>query len=384
MSRFRTVIGSLVVLVVIAGLVVFGILPRLRAREVLKNDTEHESQPTVTVVRPKKAAPSEEVVLPGNIQAFVDAPIYARTNGYLRRWYFDIGSHVRKGQLLATIESPEVDRQLQQAKEDLRTQQANLQLARSTATRYVDLFKSDSVAKQDVDNAVQGEAARNAAVKGAQANVQRLQEMVDFERVYAPFDGVITARNIDTGQLIESGSAGGPARELFHIAALDKLRVFVQVPQTYSHATLPGLPTDLTFPELAGRRFPAKLVRTARSIDQTTRTLMVEVDIANTTGLLFPGAYTEVHFKVGSKVPALMVPTTSLIFRAEGLRVPVVENDNHVHMTPVIVGRDMGNTIEVLSGLKENARIVDNPSDSLVDNELVRVVESKPQIAAEK
>ncbi len=382
-SRMRAIFGLLVAVAIVAALVVFGILPRLRARQVLRDQTNRSAEPAVNIIRPKRGSPAEEVVLPGNIQAFMDAPIYARTNGYLRHWYFDIGAHVRKGQLLADIESPEVDRQLQQAKEDLRTEQANLELAKITATRYVDLFKTDSVSKQDVDNAVQGAAARNATVLSAQANVSRLQQLVDFEKIYAPFDGVVTARNTDVGQLIDSGSSTGATRELFHVAAVDKLRVFVQVPQTYSHEAVPGMKADLTLPELAGRRFPGTLVRTARAIDNVTRTLTVEVDVPNTSGLLFPGAYTEVHFKIKSATPALIIPATSLIFRSQGLRVPVIDSDNRVHLQSVTAGKDFGNTVEILVGLSENAAIVANPPDSLVDGEIVRVVAPRATAADE-
>lgn len=375
-SRVRSVLAVLVVLIIIAVVVAAGIIPRMRAQKVLRQETSLAAEPEITITKPQKATPSEEVVLPGNIQAFIDAPIYARTNGYLKRWYFDIGAHVRQGQLLAEIESPEVDHQLTQAKEDLATAQANLNLAQITAKRYVDLFKTDSVAKQDVDNAVQDAAAKNTIVKSAQANVLRLQQMVDFEKIYAPFDGVITARNTDIGQLIDSGSAGGPARELFHVAAVNRLRVFINVPQVYSHATKPGIIADLTLPELPGRRFPGKLVRTADSIDPSTRTLLVEVDVVNSTGLLFPGAYTEVHFHIQSNGRTMIIPSASLIFRSEGLRIPVVRG-KRVSLLPVVVGRDFGNTIEVLSGLNSDDSVVLNPPDSLVDGEIVRVIQGK-------
>ena len=377
MSRLRLIIGLFIVLLVVGAVVAMGIIPRIRAKQALRNETQLEAEPAVVVLRPTLAAPAEEVVLPANIQAFIDAPIYARTNGYLRHWYFDIGAHVKKGQLLADIESPEVDRQLEQAKEDLRTSQANLQLAQITATRYVGLFKTDSVAKQDVDNAVQTAAAQNATVKAAQANVQRLQQLVDFEKVYVPFDGVITARNTDIGQLIDSGSSGGVQRELFHVAAIDKLRVFVPVPQVYSHATVPGIQAELTLQELPGRRFVGTLVRTAKSIDPTTRTLLVEVDVVNSSGLLFPGAFTQIHFKIKSTNPTLIIPSASLIFRAKGLRVAVLGDGNRALLVPVTLGRDFGNTVEVITGLTANASIIANPPDSLVDGELVRVVSSK-------
>ncbi len=377
MRRVRTAVGLLVVLAVVAALVGLGIVPRLRARQALREQTDRVAQPAVSVIHPTRSAPAEEVVLPGNIQAFIDAPLYARTSGYVRHWYFDIGARVKKGQLLADIESPEINRQLQQAEEDLKTEQANLQLAQITATRYTDLFKTDSVARQEVDNAVGAAAARNATVKAAQANVQRLQQLVEFEKIIAPFDGVVTARNTDIGQLIDAGSSGGPNRELFHIAAIDRLRVFVQVPQKYSHETVPGMTADLTLPELPERRFQGTLARTARSFDLTTRTLLVEVDIVNKTGLLMPGAYAKIHFKIKSQEPALLIPPTSLVFRAQGLRVPVVGDGNKVHLLTVTPGRDFGNTIEIVAGLSENASVVANPPDSLVEGEIVRIVQPK-------
>jgi RND family efflux transporter MFP subunit len=384
MPRLRTVLVLLLVLVIAAVVVASGIIPRLRSRQVLRQQTDIAAEPTVTVVPPERGTPSEEVVLPGNIQAFVDAPIYARTSGYLKRWYFDLGAHVKQGQLLAEIESPEVDQQLQQAREDLRTAQANLKLSQITADRYVGLFKTDSVSKQDVDNAVQDAAAKAATVKAAQANVGRLEQLVSFEKIYVPFDGIITARNTDIGQLIDSGSSGGVGRELFHVAAINKLRVFVNVPQVYSHVTVPGLKADLTLPELPGRRFSGTLVRTAQSLDPATRTLMVEVDVVNSTGLLYPGAYTEVHFKISPSRPSLLIPSTALLFRREGLHVPVVVNGNRVSLVPVTLGRDFGNSVEVVSGLSEDAQVIADPPDSLVDGEIVRIAQPKRVKKAEQ
>ncbi len=374
MRRLRTLLLLIAVLAAAAYAVVSGIIPRLRAREVLRQQTDYTASPTVSVVTPKKEALSEEVILPGNIQAFTDAPIYARTSGYLKKWYFDIGAHVKQGQLLAEIESPEVEQQLQQAREDLDTSQANLKLAQITASRYTDLFKSDSVAKQEVDNAVQDAAAKGATVKASQANVRRLQQLVDFQKIYIPFDGVVTARNTDIGQLIDSGSSGGPTRELFHVASVNKLRVFVNVPQMYSHDAKPGIKADLTLPEIPGKRFTGTLVRTADSMDPNTRTLLVEVDVANPTGTLYPGAYTEVHFKVGSAVPTFLVPPTTLIFRSEGLRAATVVNGNRASLIPVTLGRDLGTQVEVVSGLTMNSQLILNPPDSLVDGETVRIV----------
>jgi RND family efflux transporter MFP subunit len=374
--RIRNAVGLLIVLIVVGVIVAAGILPRIRQRQLLRQQTQYSAEPVVVVTHPERENPAEEVVLPGNMQAFIDSPIYARTNGYLKAWYHDIGQHVKQGELLAVIESPEVDQQLAQAKEDLSTAQANLKLAQITAARYTDLFKTDSVAKQEVDNAVQDAQAKSTTVKSAQANVARLQQMVDFEKVYAPFNGVITARNTDIGQLIDSGSSGGSTRELFHVAAIDKLRVFTNVPQVYSHAARPGITADLTLPDLPKRRFRGKLVRTAESMDPNTRTLLVEIDVNNNSGLLFAGAYAEVHFKIHSNGTTLVVPSTSLVFRSEGLRVPVVE-ENRVALLPVLVGRDFGTTMEILSGLKDDAQVILNPPDSLVDGELVRVVPAK-------
>jgi RND family efflux transporter MFP subunit len=381
--RLAGVLILLVAIAVAAGIAISGIAPRLRARQNLREETDRLAAPPVNVIHPARATRAEEVVLPGNIQAFTDAPIYARTNGYLKRWYFDIGAHVKTGALLAEIESPEIDQQLQQAREELNTAQANLRLGQLTANRYTDLFKTDSVARQDVDNAVQDAAAKAATVKSAQANVARLEQLVGFEKIYAPFDGILTARKTDVGQLIESGSSGGAARELFHMAAIDRLRVFVNVPQVYSHDAKPGMLIDLTLPEMPGRRFTGKLVRTAGSIDPTTRTLTVEVDVSNTAGLLFPGAYAEVHFKIQSSAETLTVPSTSLIFRGKELRIPVVENGNRIVLKAVTPGRDFGNTIEILSGLSAGAAVVANPPDSLVEGETVRVVPARQENQAE-
>jgi RND family efflux transporter MFP subunit len=382
MKRIRFFILVVLVLAVIAFVVAGGILPRLRQQSALKHYTQISAEPVVTVTHPKIGNPAEEVILPGNIQAFIDTPIYARTSGYLKAWYFDIGAHVKRGQLLAVIESPEVDQQLQQAREDLNTSQANLKLAQITASRYLDLFKSDSVAKQEVDNAVQDAAAKSATVKSAQANVARLEQMVAFEKVYTPFDGVVTARNTDIGQLIQAGETGtgspaGAGKELFHVAAVDRLRVFVDVPQVYSHAARPGIKADLTLPEVPGHRFQGTLVRTADAMDPNTRTLTVEIDVVNTTGMLYPGAYTQVHFKIKSDQVTLIVPASSLVFRSEGLRLPIVVNGNQISLVPVVLGRDFGDTVEVVSGLSENAAVVENPPDSLVQGEIVRVVRSR-------
>jgi len=363
---------AVIALLIVAAVVVAGVLPRLKARAALRTATYENAIPTVNVIHPKMGAPQNEIVLPGNIQAFNDSPIYARTDGYLRKWYVDIGTHVKAGQLLAEIETPEVDQQLDQARADLNTAQANLQLSQITAERYQGLAQSDSVSKQDVDNATSDFAAKKAMVASAQSNVKRLEELQSFEKIYAPFDGVITARNTDIGHLINSG-AGAPATELFHIAAVHELRVYVNVPQEYSPSAKPGLTADLTFQEFPGRHFKGTLVRTADAIDQASRTLLVEVDVDNRSGELLPGAYTEVHLKVPSGSPAYILPVSALIFRAAGLQVGTVRDGNKAELVNITLGRDMGNEVEVVSGLNAGDLVIVNPPDSLISGETVRV-----------
>src|SRR5580704_10640018 len=383
-SRGRTIVIVVVLLAVAAVLVITGIVPRLRASRALAAETNELAAPTVLVSQPKPGAPSQEIVLPGNIEAFVDSPIFARTNGYLKRWYFDIGSHVKQGQLLAEIESPEIDHELSQAQADLGTALANQHLSEITANRFSDLIKQDAVSQQDTDNAVSDLAARNTAVKSAQANVDRLRQLVAFEKVYAPFDGVVTARNTDIGQLIDSGAAGGAPRSLFQMAALNRLRVFINVPQIYSQAATPGLTADLMFAEFPGRRFPGKLVRTSRSIDPTSRTLNVEVDVDNSKGELFPGAYAEVHLKLKDGLRrTLVIPVSALMFRREGLNVAVAKSDNTAQLLPITLGRDFGDVAEVVTGLTGEERVISNPPDSIIDGERLNVqIENRPTTGA--
>ena len=381
-STGRTVAIVLLALVVVGLLVVSGIVPRLRSRNALAAETNELAAPTVMVIQPKRGAPSQEIVLPGNIQAFVDAPIYARTNGYLKRWYFDIGSHVKRGELLAEIESPEVDQQLSQAQADLGTAVANLHLSQITESRLSDLIKQDAVSQQETDNAVSDLAARNTAVKSAQANVDRLKQLVDFEKVYVPFDGVVTARNTDTGQLIDSGASGGQARSLFQIASINRLRVFISVPQIYSQAATPGLTANLTFSEFPGRQFQGQLVRTSRSIDPTARTLNVEVDVDNSKGELLPGAYTEVHLKLKEGIPTITIPVSALMFRKEGLRVAVAKSDKTAALIPVTLGRDFGDFAEITTGLTGQEQVISNPPDSIIDGERLNVQTATQQTTA--
>lgn len=358
-------------------LVVGAILPRVRARAALRAETNELAVPTVIVVQPKRAAPGQEVVLPANVQAFKDAPIYARTNGYLKRWYVDIGGRVKAGQLIAEIDTPEVNQQLGQARADLDTAVANLKLSQITASRYEGLLKTDSVSQQDADNAAGDLAAKKAILESSQANVRRLQDLQSFEKIYAPFNGVITARNTDIGQLIDSGGNSGSRVELFHISDPSILRVYVNVPQVYSQAAKPGLKADLTFQEFPGRRFQGTLVRTAEAIDQASRTLLVEIDVANPTGELLTGAYSEIHLKLPGNVASFTVPANTLLFRAEGLQVAIVK-DGKTDLIPITVGRDYGASVEVLSGLTGDENIILNPSDSIISGQPVRMAQPSP------
>lgn len=368
-------LAVLVVLTAIAVIVIVGVRSRSRAAGQLKKDTDTLASPRVSVIHAERSAPQQEIVLPGNVQAFSDAPIYARTNGYLKHWYVDIGTHVKKGQLLADIDTPEVDQQLQQARADLTTSEANHQIAEITAKRYQDLLNTQSVAKQDVDNAVANMQATQAQVQSAQENVKRLEDLQSFEKIYAPFDGVITARNIDIGDLINAGS-GSSAQELFHISSTNVLRVYVSVPQIYSAATRPGIKAYLTLPEFANRKFPGTLVRTANAITQASRTLLIEVDVNNASGTLLPGAYAEVHIGLPGKASTYIVPIATLIFRSQGTQLATVDDGKYAKLIPVTLGRDFGTRVEVVSGITDQDSIIVNPPDSLVNGEEVRVAKA--------
>lgn len=373
-SRGGAIAFVIIVLIVAAVVAVAGILPRLRARTKLQDETNALAAPSVLVAKPQQGKPTEELVLPGNVFPYVDSPIYARTNGYLRKWYFDIGAHVKKGQLMAEIESPEVDQQLAQAKADLLTAQTNAKYAQTTSTRYHDLLKTNAVSQQDTENFTTQASATSTQVQSALANVQRLEQLVSFEKIYAPFDGILTARNVDIGQLIDSGAT----KELFHLAAEQTLRVYVNVPQVYSVACKPGLAALLTVPEYPGRNFPGKIVRTSKAIDPASRTLLVEVDVDNRAGDLVTGAYAQVHFKLSNAQPSLIIPVPALIFRAEGLQVATVVNGK-AKLVPITIGRDDGRVVEVTQGLQPDDEVIQDPPDSVVDGEVVNVVRPQQQ-----
>jgi RND family efflux transporter MFP subunit len=349
---------------------ILGIVPRVRARTTLQQQTDALAAPDVQVARPRPGQVAEEVVLPGNVQAFTDAPIYARTSGYLKAWSFDIGAHVKKGQRLAVIASPEVDQQLAQARADLATAEANSKYAETQSTRYQDLLNENAVSKQDTDNFRAQASSTGNQVAAAQANVRRLGQLTEFENVVAPFDGVVTARNVDVGTLIDAGAG----RELFHLASDQVLRVYVNVPQVYSRTTVPGMTAALTVPEHPGRTFDGKIVRTSNAIDPAFRTLLVEVDVDNHARELYPGEYAQVHFELpGDARQGLILPVPALMFRSEGLRVAVVRGDK-ARLVPITIGRDDGRTVEVSEGLAPTDLVIQNPPDSLIDGETVHVV----------
>jgi RND family efflux transporter MFP subunit len=373
------VLIAIIAVIVVIAIVIAGVVPRLRAKAALRVETNSLAVPEVQVIQPKRGSTAQEIILPGNIQAFIDAPIYARTNGYLRSWTSDIGARVKKGQLLAEIETPEVDQQLLQARADLNTAQANENLSQITFNRFEGLKNTDSVSTQDVDNAAGDYAAKKAIVDSARSNVNRLEDLQSFEKIYAPFDGVITARNTDVGQLIDSGSSGGVAKELFHIAAIRTLRVYINVPQQYSVAAKPGIVADLSLAQFPGRTFQGKLVRTANAIDLATRTLLVEVDVDNATGELLPGAFAEVHLKLPTEIPSYILPVNALIFRAQGLQIATVDNGNRAKLVTIVLGRDFGATVEVVSGLTDADKVIVSPPDSLVDGEQVQIAQPDQQ-----
>jgi RND family efflux transporter MFP subunit len=368
-------LGLVIAAIVFAAVLVSGILSRVRAAKTLRTETAQAALPAVSVVSPKQVAASDEIILPGNVEPFISSPIYSRTNGYLEKWYFDIGAHVRKGQLLAVIQTPEVDQQLQQARSNLLTAQANLELASVTKNRYQGLLKSNAVSQQDVDNAVGTYNANKAIVEADKATVEQYSALVSFEKIYAPFDGVITARNTDIGDLINSGSGTGVKTDLFHIAQPGKLRVYVNVPEEYSQGIKTGMTADLSLAEFPDRKFQGKLVRTADSINVTTRTLLVEIDVENPTGTLLTGSYAEVHLAVPTHASTFLLPVNALIFRSEGLHVATVK-DGKVVLAAVTPGRDFGNQIEIVSGLKADDQVIINPPDSIVAAQAVQVVQA--------
>jgi len=378
-SSFFTVFFSIVIVLVIIGALLM--LQRKSQFKALAENTETMSVQTVAIIHPTPQNAEEDLVLPSTLQAYVESPIYARTNGYLKKWYHDIGSHVEKGDNLADIETPEVDQQLMQARADLVTAQANERLSQITATRYTDLLTTDGVSKQEVDNANGDLAAKQATTQSAAANVRRLEELKSFQRVFAPFTGVITQRNVDIGTLINAGN-GGASQQLFYLAQTDPIRTYVNVPEAYAPSIHKGLGAYLELTQFPGKKFEGQVVRTAEAIDLATRTLLTEVDVPNKSGQLLPGGYAQVHLQVRVNQERLLVPVNALLFRSEGLRAVVIDANHRVHLQPLAIGRDYGTTLEVLSGLHENDWIVLNPSDAIENGEEVHVKEVNSPIPA--
>jgi len=362
---------ALIALIVAVGLGVWGEVSRVLARSALGRETAESAIPTVATVTAERSTLGEELVLPGAVQAYIEAPIYARTSGYLKAWQTDIGTPVTKGQLLAEIETPEVDQQLSQARADLATARANETLSNSTNLRWQGLLSTESVSKQDAEEKSGDAAAKKAAAESAAANVARLRDLESFKRVVAPFSGVITARNTDIGALINAGQSTGT--ELFRIADTRRLRIYVGVPESFAAVTRPGLEAELRFAERPNGRFVAKTVRTSNALDPILRTLQVELELDNAKGEIFPGAYAEVHFKIPASAETLRLPANTVLFRAAGLQVATLDADHRVKLKSIVQGRDFGNTIEVLSGLEPNEVVVLNPPDSITNGEQVRI-----------
>jgi len=372
-----------IALAIALALAVWGIVTRVSARSALTRATAAAAATAVVTVRPTVSPASETLVLPGSVQAYYEAPIYARTNGYLRAWQTDIGTVVKKGQLLAEIDTPEVDQQLSQAQADLATAEANYQLAKTTDLRWQGLLATESVSKQDADQRAGDAAAKKAAVESAAANVARLREMESFKHVLAPFDGVVTQRNTDIGALINAGQNGAA---LFRVADTHRLRIYVSVPQPYAASVRPGMSADLVFAEHPGKRYPATVAFTAQALDPASRTLQVELQVENPAHELFPGAYVEVHFNLAGAAsgPILSVPANAVLFRAQGLLAAAVGADHRVRLKHIAVGRDFGSTVEVLGGIEATDEIIVNPPDSITDGALVRVVAPPSELRTEQ
>jgi multidrug efflux system membrane fusion protein len=363
---------AIVLLVVFVAAAIIGLISRASERRALAKETEALAIPSVVVIHPKPEAPQQELVLPSTLQAFTESPIYARTNGYLVHWYQDIGSRVRKGQLLADIETPEIDQELMQARAARDQADAQMKLAETSAKRYENLRKMDAVAQQETDERTSAYTQGQAQLAAAEANLKRLGQLESFKHIYAPFSGVITKRNIDIGALINSGNSG-PNQELFDMAKLDPIRVYVDVPEIYAPSVRNGVQATIDLPSLFGQHFTGEVTRTADSIDLATRTLRTEIDVPNRKGVLLPGSYAQVHFDVNVKIERLLVPVNALLFRAEGMRAAVVGSGGKVHLKPVVIGRDYGTTLEVLGGLDQNDAVILNPSDSLEEGQQVQV-----------
>lgn len=380
----RRIGGGVIVLALLAAVVFgvalfFGLARERAARQELATDVRENARTPVSVLHPQSNASQLNVSFPANLQGYIETPIYARTNGYIKTWLVDIGSRVTAGQLLAVIETPELDQQLKQAESAQAQAQANLDLARTTAARYQNLIKVDGVSRQEVDQANGSLAASEAALKASSANVNQLKEMQSFERVTAPFAGTITARNIDIGTLIASGTN----TVLFRLAQVSTLRVYTNVPEAYGPDVRPGSSVDVTVPQVAGKKFAGKVVRTAGAIDPVSRTLLTEVHVPNPTNELVPGEFGEVTFHLRAPRPTLIIPSSALIFRAQGTQAALVQGEGKVHIQDVQLGRDLGNSVEVVGGLRPDDLVIANPADSIVEGTPVSVQSPPPPASSE-
>jgi membrane fusion protein, multidrug efflux system len=376
--RARRFLFPLIVAGVAAALLAAGILPRLHAQNALAAQTTTQSLQTVSVITPRPAPATQELLLPGAVNAFADAAIYARTSGYVQHWYTDIGAHVKKGQVLADIQTPELDAQLQQAHADEATAQANFNYAKATAQRWQDMLKTQSVSQQDADTKTGDMLAKRAMLQSAQANVRRLSELVSYEKVVAPFDGVVTARNVDVGALVTAGGAPGlaaSAGELFHVAQRDTLRVFIDVPQSDAPYVTASTHAYLTVQQYPGKEFAARVARTSGAMDPVSRTLRVEVDVDNSDNELLSGSYSQVHLALQNGTPSLDLPVSALLFRPGGVTVATVDAANKTALKTVTIGRDFGTHVEIMTGLQAGDRVIDNPGDALMSGEAVKVSE---------
>lgn len=372
--RIGIALGALAV-----AIVAWNILAAHLANAKLKEQAEEQSIVTVATVKPQAQAAAAELTLPGSVEAYYDAPIYARTSGYLKRWLVDIGAHVKAGQMLAEIEAPELDQQLRQAEADVANAEAARNIANLTAERWRGLRETDSVSKQAADEKLSLAATSTAQLEGARANLQRLRELTSFKNIVAPFGGVVTARNTDVGQLITAGSGAGP--ELFRIADTRRLRLYVRVPQAYASLMQPNLSADVRFPDRPGRSFAARLERTSRALEGASRTLLAQLIVDNEKGELLPGAYAEVHFKLpAAGGTSLKLPANVLLASAEGMKVATVDAQGRVVMKLVTIGRDYGQDIEIVSGLTADDEVIVNPPDSLTADTVIRV--AKPAAKA--
>ncbi|MBZ5657574.1 MAG: efflux RND transporter periplasmic adaptor subunit [Acidobacteriia bacterium] len=372
-GRAKILVGAVLLVLITAGVVTF--LSKKNEGDALAKETEAIAIPTVAVVQAKVEPGNDELVLPGNLQAFEESPIFARTNGYLVRWYKDIGSQIQKGELLANIDTPEVDQELSQARASREQIKAQLELAKISADRWANLRKTDAVSQQEADQQASGYQQAQANLAAADANVRRLEQLESFKNVYAPFSGVLTRRNVDPGALINAG-AGATGKELFDVARVDPLRVYVSVPQAYAPTMKVGVKAAITLQEFPGQKFLGTVARTADAIDPSTRTLLTEVDVPNKDGKLLPGSFGQVHFATGTNVARITIPVNTMLFRAEGSRVAVVDKDGKVVFHPITIGRDFGATLEILGGIEQSDQIIINPSDSLEEGQQVQVAKT--------